>query len=271
MINKIKKLYICYPSGNINAIIEDVIPKQDYSLVAERIINLYNKNKTADKQIEQVAFISKNSLTLSGGEFSGNAAMCLGKIKLKNKEKRQFQVSGSKQLLKIFINNNGYINGQMPLFKLSSKLKQSKEGFPIIPLQGITQILVSNNFNKNVAYLKNMALKIIENNNLERSLAVAVVFTKNENNFIKIKPFVYFKKGVKYEISAETSCGSATIATGIYSSIMNNQSINNQEVAQPSGDSLYVTVKKIKNQFESYLSEKVKIIYEGPFDLNNQL
>lgn len=276
MINKIKKLYICYPTGNINAIVEDNILKRDYSYVAERIISLYNKNKPVSEQVEQVAFINKptnkkafSSLSLSGGEFSGNAVLCLGAIKLNNKEKGEFKISGSKQLLKIFLDNNGYVNGQMPLFKLNQQLKKTKEQLPIIPLQGITQVLVFKNFNKSNAWLKNYTLKIIKNNNLEKTLAVAAVFIKKKGEIIKIKPYVYFKKGLKYEIVQETACGSATTAVGIYLSISDCESINYQKVVQPSGDSLYVSVKKIGNQFTSFLSGKVKIIYQGPFDLNN--
>lgn len=281
MITKIKKLYICYPSGNTNAIIEDNIPRQDYSYVSERIVNLYNKNKSTNEQIEQVAFINKptnkkafSSLSLSGEEFSGNAVLCLGALSLNNNNNNnnkvgKFQVSGSKQLLNIFIDDNGYINGQMPDFKLIGKLKQTKEGFPLIPLKGITQILVFKNYNKNELWLKNEAQKIIKRNGLEKSLAVVVDYIERGSDFFKIKPYVYFKRGLKYEIVRETACGSATTALGIFLSNSINKSIKYQKVIQPSGDSLYVSVKKIGNRFESYLSGKVKILYQGPFDLNN--
>lgn len=276
MITKIKKLYICYPSGNINAIVEDKILKRDYFSVAEKIINSYNKNKPIQEQIEQVAFIDKptnkkafSSLSLSGGEFSGNAVLCLGALKLRKKKEDRFQISGSKQLLKIFRDNNNCINGQMPVFKMSQQLNKTKEHFPIISLQGITQILVFKNYNKSNTWLKSKALKILKNNNFEKSLAVAIVFVKKESKFMKIKPYVYFKKGLKYEIVRETACGSATTAVGIYLSISCNKSINCKEVVQPSDDSLYISVKKTNNQFTSYLSGKVKIIYQGPFDLNN--
>jgi len=276
MITKIKKLYICYPSGNINAIVEDNIPKRDYSSVAERIINTYNKNKPIEDQVEQVAFINKptnkkafSSLTLSGGEFSGNAVLCLGALKLKNSKESKFQVSGSKELLRIFVDNNDYINGQMPIFKLTGKLKKTKEGYSIIPLKGITQILVFNNFNKNDLWLKNEVQKIIKNNNLEKSLAVVIDFIEQESIFFKIKPYVYFRKGLIYETVRETACGSATTALGIYLSTLTNKSVNYQKVIQPSGDSLYVSIEKVGDKFESYLSGKVKIIYQGPFDLNN--
>ncbi|PJA11373.1 hypothetical protein COX67_00145 [Candidatus Falkowbacteria bacterium CG_4_10_14_0_2_um_filter_36_22] len=275
MITKIKKLYICYPSGNINAIVEDNIPKRDYSSVAERIINTYNKNKPVEDQVEQVAFIDKptnkkaiSSLSLSGNEFSGNAVLCLGTLKLKNKKEGKFQISGSKQILKIFKDDNGFINGKMPMFEFEGKINQTKEGYQIIPLQGITQILVFKNFDKNDLWLKNEAQKIIKNNGLEKSLAVVIDFINKENNIFKIKPYVYFRKGLVYELVRETACGSATTAIGIYLSFLTNKSIQYQKVVQPSGDSLYISVGKINNQFESYLSGKVKILYQGPFDLN---
>ncbi len=276
MITKIKKIYICYPGGNINAIVEDNIQKRDYSYVAEKIINTYNINKPVNEQIEQVAYINKptnkkafSSLSLSGGKFSGNAVLCLGTIKLNNKQKNKFQISGSKQLLKILIDDNGYINGQMPTFRLSQGIEKTREGFPLICLQGITQILVFKNYNKSGSWLKNEALKIIANNNLKRELAISIVFINKENKIIKIKPYVYFKKGLKFEVVQETACGSATSAVGIYLSISDNKSIDCQKVIQPSGDSLYISIKKTGNQFISNLSGKVKIIYQGPFDLNN--
>jgi len=243
--------------------------------VAEKIIKLYNKDRLASEQIEQVAFINKPvnktalaSLSLSGEEFSGNAVLCLGALKLINKREGKFQVFGSKQLLKIFVDDNGYINGQMPTFNLIGKLKQTKEGFPIIPLQGITQILVFKNFNKNDSWLKKEAKKIIINNNLENSLAVVVDFIDKVSSFYKIKPYVYFRKGLIYELVRETACGSATTAVGIYLSILGNKSIEYQKVIQPSKDALYISVNKVGNKFTSYLSGKVKILYEGPFKLN---
>lgn len=276
MINKIKKLYICYPSGNINAIVEDFVLKKDYSFVAQKIINIYNKNRPVNEQLEQVAFIDKptnkkaiSSLSLSGNEFSGNAVLCLGALKLKNKKEGKFQISGSKQILKIFKDSNGFINGQMPTFKLIEKLKLTEEGFPIIPLKGITQILVFKNYNRSDLWLKNEAQKIIKSNNLEKSLAVVIDFIEKESNFFKIKPYVYFRKGLRYEMVRETACGSATTAIGIFLSNLTNKSVKYQKVIQPSGDSLYVSIKKINNQYWSYLSGKVKIIYRGPFDLNN--
>lgn len=276
MINKISKLYICYPSGNINAIVEDYIPKRDYSLVAQKIINIYNKNKSSDKQIEQVAFIEKpknkkalSRLSLVGEEFSGNAVLCLGALKLKNNKEDLFEISGTNELLRIFVDEKDFINGQMPKLRLIGQLNKTKERCPIIPLQGITQILIFKNFQKNNNWQKKEALTIIKNNGLEKELAVAIVFIKKESKFMRIKPYVYFKKGLKYEIVRETACGSATTAVGVYLSIANNKSIDYLKVIQPSGDSLYVSVKNIDNQFASYLSGKVKIIYEGPFDLNN--
>lgn len=276
MITKIKKLYICYPSGNINAIVEDYIPKKDYFSVAEKIISQYNKDRSVNEQIEQVAFISKpinkktvTSLSLSGGEFSGNAVLCLGALKLKDNEKNRFQISGSKRLLNVSINiKKKLINGQMPIFVLN-KLAKTKESFPLMQLQGITQILIFKNFSKRKSWLKDYSLKIIKNNKLEKSLAVAVVFIKKVDNIYKIRPYVYFKRGLKYEIVQETACGSATTAVGIYLSINKGRSINNQEIIQPSGDPLFISVKKNINQFKPNLSGRVKIIYQGPFNLIN--
>lgn len=276
MITKIKKLYICYPGGNINAIVEDYIPKKDYFSVAEQIIKQYNKDRSVNEQIEQVAFISKSinkktvtSLSLSGGEFSGNAVLCLGALKLKDNERNRFQISGSRRLLNVSINSKKrLINGQMPIFILN-KLAKTKERFPLMQLQGITQILIFKNFSKSKSWLKDFSLKIIKNNKLEKSLAVAVVFIKKVGNIYKIRPYVYFKRGLKYEIVQETACGSATTAVGIYLSINKGRSINNLKIIQPSGDPLFISVKKNSNQFKPNLSGKVKIIYQGPFNLIN--
>ncbi|PIV10768.1 hypothetical protein COY13_02830 [Candidatus Roizmanbacteria bacterium CG_4_10_14_0_2_um_filter_36_35] len=273
MINKIKKLYICYPGGNINAIVEDPIPKRDYALVAQKIINTYNKNKSLHKQIEQVAFIEKpknkkalSRLSLVGGEFSGNAVLCLGALKLKNNKEDLFEISGTNELLRIFIDENGYINGQMPKFRLIGQLDKTKEQYPIIPLQGITQILIFKNFQKNNNWQKKEALRIIKNNGLEKELAVAIVFIKKESELMRIKPYVYFKKGLKYEIVEETACGSATTAVGIYQLITKNRPITYLKVIQPSGNPLYISIKK-NNEIKSYLSGKVKIIFQESFNL----
>ncbi|PIQ72198.1 hypothetical protein COV86_04235, partial [Candidatus Roizmanbacteria bacterium CG11_big_fil_rev_8_21_14_0_20_35_14] len=113
---------------------------------------------------------------------------------------------------------------------------------------------------------KKEALRIIKNNGLEKELAVAIVFIKKESELMRIKPYVYFKKGLKYEIVEETACGSATTAVGIYQLITKNRPITYLKVIQPSGNPLYISIKK-NNEIKSYLSGKVKIIFQESFNL----
>jgi len=274
-MKKINQIYILYPSGNINAIVGDKIPRKIQTIISRKILKTYNRNKPLNKQIEQVCFEEKPKnikaiarLQLTGGEFSGNSALCLAFLKLKSKglNKGFIEISGAKKLLKASISVNGLVTSQMP--SISPRLSSlSQENYQIIFLTGITHIIVADFYDKSEAFQRKKAMKIITNNNLKSELATGIMFIKKiDNKKIKMKPYVYFKKDVKYGLFKETACGSGTTAVAVNEYLLRKK-VNDLEVIQPTRNSLFITIKKKKNLLIPYLKGKVKVIYQGSLNL----
>ena len=81
-----------------------------------------------------------------------------------------------------------------------------------------------------------------------------------------MKPYVYFKKDVKYGLFKETACGSGTTAVAVNEYLLRKK-VNDLEVIQPTRNSLFITIKKKKNLLIPYLKGKVKVIYQGSLNL----
>jgi len=280
IMNKIKQIFICYPGGNITAIVKDRVPRELQPAVAQKIMEIYNQKRSKTGQIEQIAFEEKpinkkglSRLQLAGGEFSGNATLCFAFLKLgfeknlKKPESALFEISGAKSLLKSIVYPNGLINSQMPIPRKLDRINLTKEGFRVISLRGITQIVVNKFYDQNGDFQKKKAIEIIKNNNLKSKLATGVLFIKKTGKKIKMKPYVYFKKGLKYKLYKETACGSGSTAVGVSEFFLRKTAIKNLEIIQPTGSSILVKVKKQDGQLKARIKSRVKILYQGSLSL----
>ncbi len=271
---KINKLFICYPGGNINAVVADLIPKSERTVVAEKLLNTYNLNKSIDRQIEQVLFLERPHnpkamirLCLTGEEFSGNASLCAARLVLLDKSSGFIEISGSKRPLLAKNFGKEYISCEIP-FSNTPSLQYSSEKYPLISMEGINHIVVIIEKLTSSLILRKRAKLIIENNRLNQKLAVGVLFVLKSGAKILLFPYIYFKKGERYELVAETACGSGSVAVAIYE-LFNSPMINylTVPIMQPSGYKLNVNLKKKINQINCTLKGKVKILYEGTYYL----
>ena len=268
------KIFILYPGGNITAIVKDKISRGLQSFVAQKIIQSYIQGKPINRQIEQVAFIEKpnnkkavSRLRLAGGEFSGNATLCLAWLVLKKRKIGLLEVSGSKELLKAK-RLRGFLKIQIPSPKSLSQLRKfTKEGFPVIFLEGICQVVVDKFYGKKELEQKKIGLNIIKNNKFTKEPAAGVLFIKKLANRIKMRPYIYFEKGTKWGLYTETACGSGSTAIAINEYFNQGKNIRNLKVTQPTGCSLFTTVRKTNNHLEAWIKGKVKLIYQGSLSL----
>ncbi len=272
-LKKINKLSILYPSGNINAFVADNIPPSFRDEVSRLILLKYNKNKPKEKQIEQVCFEAKplNNKTiaraeLNGNEFSGNTALCLTFLNLKKIKKGNIEVSGSSTPLRASFLTSDLVSSQMPKIGLDC-FSKTKEGFSLIELKGIDQIVVPKFFNIKESKQKQTAKNIIKNNKLKKDKAIGILFTKKVKAGFKMIPYIYFKKSVNWQLYKETSCGSGTVAVGVEKFLSQKRAVKNLKVIQPSGQKLLITVKKRGNELLPILKGQVKLIYQGSFSL----
>lgn len=271
-MKKIKQIYILNPGGNITAIVKDKVPQRLQAFLAEKILNQYNQFRSKFKQIEQVCFEEKPinpqagaKLRLSGGEFSGNATLCFGYLKTKNKKSVNLEISGAQDVLKVEKIGQS-IKAQMPCLKNIKQVRKiSREGYAVIFLNGITQVIVNRSNFLNQTQEKKIGLKIIKNNQLEKQPAAGILFTKKTGEKIKMRPYVYFKKGAKWGLYKETACGSGSTAVAINQYFLKQKNIKDLKIIQPSSKILNASVKKTKNKLEAWIKGKVKLIYQGPF------
>lgn len=272
-MKNINQITILSPGGNITVIVQDEVPRKLQPSVAEKIMKIYNANKLIPDQIEQVAFIETPTqkkaiarLQMSGGEFSGNAALCFAFLNKKSLNKSLLEISGTRKLLRAKTFSDGTVACQMPV-RQNLKIKYTRENFPLISLEGISHVIVEKQFTKSEKDQKNITNQVIKKNALEKELAVGVMFIKRQKGKISLKPYVYFLKGSTWDVFPETACGSGSIAVGILEFFSLKEEIKDLEIIQPTEASLFVTVTKRNSVINAWIKGKVKVLYQGPFNL----
>lgn len=277
MIQKIKQISILNPGGNITAIVKDKVSRKLQPLVAETILDQYNQGKSEFEKIEQVCFEEKptNSqasarLRLAGGEFSGNATLCFAYLKTNDKKAVNLEISGVKDILKTEKVGQA-IKAQMPSLRNVKQIRKiSRENYPIIFLNGIVQVIVNDFYYLSEAQQKQIGLKIIKNNQLEKQPAAGILFIKNVGEKVKMKPYVYFEKGTQWDLYKETGCGSGSTAIAINQYFLKQKNIKDLKIIQPSLRCLSVSVKKTNGNLQSWLEGQVDLIYQGPFSFKSK-
>lgn len=215
---------ILNPSGNITALVTKDYPREKYQEISSKIMQ-------SNSQIEQVGFLKKYSdliyrLEMAGLEFCGNAsrafACFLVKEKYVSKNNFLISVTGYDDLIECHvekIDDNYYSTIDLKLNKsinnFVKKMSLNNQDIYIINLPGISHLLLDQTkflFNKDNCL--NEAKNIIKELNLLNLPAVGVVwYDKN-----KINPVVYVRD--INSLFYENSCGSGSIAYGIYHSFL---------------------------------------------------
>lgn len=252
------------PGGNKTALVED----KNYTDYDKKKINDYILNKNID--VEQVGFISKinniNYLEMAGKEFCINASRCAVYKILNGKSGNiNLNVSGAKEILNGKIDEKGNVFVDLKLNKkienfVISNIDALDENIKIINLDGITQIVINeslsskyikklkDNQKSTKKELKDLMIKI-ENDISKKGYfiskqAVGIILLEKECDKIKINPVVWVRE--TDTLYYETSCGSGSIAIGIYKYIQTGKL--NYEIKQVSGNSIFIKIDAIKDK-----------------------
>lgn len=254
--------YIYSPCGNDTALVEGV----DYTDNVKRLIN--DKIMNIHSNIEQVGFIATDKepkLIMAGGEFCGNAARSAAYSYLRGREgKVNIKVCNDSRVIEVGIDSNKNVWSQMPLYAGKDIVTSIDNGIYKVKMDGITHIIVDvqetkkmlseNNYSRE--FIKEIALNIVTNYNIEGSSAIGVMFLEEKNEELKIHPVVWVR--TIDTLFYETACGSGTTAVAILETI-NRSSSQQLEIIQPSGQ--IITANTIFNKgilTNAFISGKIK-------------
>lgn len=225
-------------SGNPTAIIYGFYSRDVKDKINKKIFN-------SNSLVEQIGYLyeknGRSYFEMMGNEFSGNGCRAAGYLLLNNKDGTiKFKTSGIDKEVEVNIKNN---NSTLTLPYSFNKKKIIKNDFGfLIKLFG-SYIFV---FEEKVNLLK---IKAIIKTYQDKK-AVGIMFINQLNNKkVVLNPYFYVKE--TNTLVNETSCGSGSVATGIYLSWKNKQSCKNLEIIQPSKESIFYSSNyqnnKIKN------------------------
>ena len=253
------KFVIYKPGGNNTALVETMVTDP----VLKKTVNdlIMAKNPT----VEQVGFIDREQLRLemAGGEFCGNATRCAAFTFLKKKAGSVLiKASGVRNKLQAGVDLKGNVWAQMPIYSDISKIG-FVDGLYIVPLQGITQVVVYRQakFSSERA-AKTQAVKILRLLNLDVSQkASGVMFVTRKNN-LAIEPVVWVRS-IK-TLFYETACASGTTAVALVEALKNKSSLTNIPIIQPSGEEITVSVSLKNGKFsKARICGQIKLFGRG--------
>lgn len=218
---------ILNPSGNITALVTKDVPREKYKEISNEIM----KN---NPNIEQVGFLKKYSnsifrLEMAGLEFCGNAsrafACFLVKEKYINTEKFEISVTGYDNLIGCIVEKKGEdyfstidLKFLKPIDDFIENKTLNDQKISVVYLPGISHtFLDQRRFKFDEDNCLKEAKKIIPQLNLTKLPAVGVIWFDGN----QINPVVYVKD--IDSLFYENSCGSGSIAYGIYHVYLKNR------------------------------------------------
>ena len=236
------------PSGNITALVTKDVPRDKYQEISNKIMK-------SDPNIEQVGFLKKYSnsvfrLEMAGLEFCGNAsrafACFLVKEKYVNTNTFEISVSGYDNLIECNVEKKGEeyystinLKFHKPINDFIENKKLNNEEISVIHLPGISHtFLDQKKFKFDKENCLKEAKKIIQELSLINLPAIGVIWYDDN----QINPVVYVKD--IDSLFYENSCGSGSIAYGIYQSYLKNKDgIFNFDVVQKNKEVVKVTIE----------------------------
>lgn len=264
------------PSENMTVFVEDVLPREKYFEIANKIMN-YNSIHA-----EQVGFIERPEdpesnasarLQMMGGEFCGNASRALAAVVVQRgfpniaekdgKYLVPLEASGIDGMISCQVDqksSNGYeVALEMPLHRAISgiELEYKNEIFKgtIVDLPGISHAVF---FTDDRSLDENFFEAVRKNVKDFDYDAFGIMFYDEKEEFMT--PLVYVKN--TDSLIWERSCGTGTVALGVVLSYLKKQSVD-RNVNQPGGQMQITTVWK-ENGLESIvLKGMVYIVAEG--------
>ena len=240
------------PSGNITALVTKDVPREKYQEISNKIMK-------SDPNIEQVGFLKKYSdsifrLEMAGLEFCGNAsrafACFLVKEKYVNTNTFEISVSGYDNLIECNVEKKGedyYSTINLKFLKPINEFIENKtlnnQEISVVHLPGISHTFLNQ---KKFKFDKQNCLKegkkIIQELDLINLPAIGVIWFDDT----KINPVVYVKD--IDSLFYENSCGSGSIAYGIYHAFLKNKDgLFSFDVVQKNNEVVKVTIE-LKNK-----------------------
>jgi len=239
---------ILNPSGNITALVTKDVPREKYKEISNEIM----KN---NPNIEQVGFLKKYSnsifrLEMAGLEFCGNAsrafACFLVKEKYINTEKFEISVTGYDNLIGCIVEKKGEdyfstidLKFLKPIDDFIENKTLNDQKISVVYLPGISHtFLDQRRFKFDEDNCLKEAKKIIQQLNLTKLPAVGVIWFDGN----QINPVVYVKD--IDSLFYENSCGSGSIAYGIYHVYLKNRDgLFNFDVVQKNKEIVKVIIE----------------------------
>ena len=236
------------PSGNITALVTKDVQREKYQEISNKIMK-------DDPNIEQVGFLKKYSdsifrLEMAGLEFCGNAsrafACFLVKEKFVKKNTFEISVSGYDNLIECNVEKNGedyYSTIDLKFSKVINDFIENKilnnQKISVIHLPGISHaFLDQKKFKFDKENCLKEAKKIIQELNLMNLPAIGVIWYVDN----QINPVVYVRD--IDSLFYENSCGSGSIAYGIYLAYLKNKDgLFNFDVVQKNKEIVKVTIE----------------------------
>ena len=254
--NKGVEFELLNPSGNITGLVTKDYPREKYQEIANKIME-------RNSQVEQVGFLKNYSdsifrLEMAGLEFCGNASRAFACFLVKEKyvstNTFQISVTGFDGLIdcNVEIRDGKYFSSIN--LKLQKHVKDlirnevlNNQEVSVVNLPGISHLLLDQKkFTFNKENCKVEAKKIIKDLNLINLPAVGVVWFDNK----QINPVVYVKD--IDSLFYENSCGSGSLAYGIYHSYLKNRDGKfDFEVVQKNNEVVEVEVEMSNNVINS--------------------
>ncbi len=255
---------IIKPGGNDTCIITSAVNDQ---VERKRLNDLIMSNYS---NVEQVGFLSDDQLNMAGGEFCGNATRSSAFLILNGKPGEiKLNVSGVKDALVCGVNQNLEAYAQMPIYSDPEKITPIRQpnGLPdyLVEIEGISHLITFNTESidgLSEEKIKQLAKNRIDELSLDKLPAAGVIFTQKQESSYQITPVVYVRD--IDTLFYETACGSGTTALGLVLSKINNQSIDDIPVIQPSGMDIKVSVDFDGQKFRTaFIKGKIESLSKG--------
>lgn len=238
----IGQIFIGRPGGNDTALINGI----EFNPLIRKDISLAIMEKYPN--VEQVGFIdlsnsNKPKLQMAGGEFCGNATRLTAYLALRGEPGEiEIEISGVNQPLNAGVDQQGYAWVQMPIRSGNVNfLLEKRDGFSLVNLEGITQVVTQLDKQLTPQQLKKSAMVIIKKLGLDQSVpATGVMFLSETESGTSIEPVVWVRD--IESLFYETACGSGTCAVGIVKAMEQKSNLDNYPVMQPSGLPIFVNI-----------------------------
>lgn len=262
----IQRLVIANPSGNITAIVLDQTPREKMHDVGLTIQSAY-------PNVEQVLFVERMNNAvhgqMAGGEFCGNAARALGFFLANGKDgDHTFTMSGTDEPVTAKISGS-----QATLVTLMAVNRTSTDFYDakvdVVDLEGITHAVMTSRhplykfFKENAAKPNRWQTVVhaLEDLEIKDKPASGLILAERNGSSLTITPYVYVS--ANNTLYPEQACASGSIAAA-FATCSSQCLALGISIAQPSGESLLVSLKLNGAKSEIRVAGKMSVVYDGP-------